>query len=187
MPFPLLIAPALFLSRLFKKIIDVIFRSRPRPHPALRDPAIESIQTLLNEDSHIPDLVKEKIHKLLSEQSKPLLDISVNSAPSGASVKVDGDHLSITPCTIKLAPGKHKISISKIPPPLFGISVNSDPPGGSVRVNKDFVSSTPCTIQLPFGKHKILIEKKGRRSWKERMMVRGEGQRIDAELKKSWL
>ena len=70
-------------------------------------------------------------------------------------------------------------------PPL-NISVNSQPSDAGICVDGHYSGSTPSTIPLTPGKHKISIKKKGRKRWRETLTVAGEGQRIHAELKKSW-
>jgi hypothetical protein len=73
------------------------------------------------------------------------------------------------------------------PAPLFKISVTSEPSGAQIRVDGDYLSDTPFEIPLTLGKHKISIEIEGRKPWRDTVKVLGDGQKIHAKLKKSWL
>jgi len=70
---------------------------------------------------------------------------------------------------------------------LFKISVTSEPSGAQISVDGDYLSDTPFEIPLTRGKHKILIRIEGRKRWRNTVKVVGDGQKIHAELKKSWL
>jgi hypothetical protein len=77
------------------------------------------------------------------------------------------------------------------PPPakpalVFEISVTSAPSEADIRVDGIYVSITPYDVPLSPGKHKIAIKKEGRKQWQKTMKVVGAGQRIHAELRKSW-
>jgi hypothetical protein len=69
----------------------------------------------------------------------------------------------------------------------FKISVTSEPSGAQISVDGDYLSDTPFEIPLTRGKHKISIKIEGRKRWRNTVKVVGDGQKIHAELKKSWL
>ena len=70
---------------------------------------------------------------------------------------------------------------------LVKISVTSEPSGAQISVDGDYLSDTPFEIPLTRGKHKISIKIEGRKRWQNTVRVIGDGQKIHAELKKSWL
>jgi hypothetical protein len=70
---------------------------------------------------------------------------------------------------------------------LFKVLVTSEPSGAQISVDGDYLSDSPFEIPLTRGKHKISIEIEGRKRWRNTVKVIGDGQKIHAELKKSWL
>ena len=83
-------------------------------------------------------------------------------------------------------PPKQESPMAK-PVLLFKISVTSEPSGAQISVDRDYLSDTPFEIPLTRGKHKISIKIEGRKRWQNTVRVIGDGQKIHAELKKSWL
>jgi hypothetical protein len=54
-----------------------------------------------------------KVRKLEAElQAKGLQQVSILSTPPGATLKIDGNALGITPFTTEITPGRHQISLS---------------------------------------------------------------------------
>jgi len=70
---------------------------------------------------------------------------------------------------------------------LFKVLVTSEPSGAQISVDGDYLSDTPFEIPLTRGKHKISIKIESRKRWQNTVRVVGDGQKIHAELKKSWL
>jgi len=70
---------------------------------------------------------------------------------------------------------------------LFKVLVTSESSGAQISVDRDYLSDTPFEIPLTRGKHKISIKIEGRKRWQNTVRVIGDGQKIHAELKKSWL
>jgi hypothetical protein len=83
-------------------------------------------------------------------------------------------------------PPKQGPSTAK-PALLFKVLVTSEPSGAQISVDRDYLSDTPFEIPLTRGKHKISIKIDRRKRWQNTVRVVGDGQKIHAELKKSWL
>lgn len=99
--------------------------------------------------------------------------IAVNSLPTGASLRVDGEDVGVTPLTAEIGAGSHRLELrldgyepwrgaleveANQPQTLSTVElaeargrlqVSSDPDGASVAVAGSFVGSTPVMVALP--------------------------------------
>ena len=114
-------------------------------------------------------------------------DLWITSNPPGAKAVVDDRFTQscLTPCTLKAAAGKHRVTIAMadfvsesrevmvgntavdVPPvtlkQVFGsVMVTSHPAGAGLRVDgKAITQRTPVTLSLPPGDHVLSVERNG--------------------------
>ncbi len=123
--------------------------------------------------------------------------LTVNTAPSGASVYLDGILRGRTPLTISTNPGTHSVKISLSGYKTMVITVNlrsgerrslsytlqrvtqygtlkvsSNPQGAKVYVDGTYRGITPLSISsLRAGTHEVKVIKSGYQTWKENVYV----------------
>lgn len=114
-----------------------------------------------------------------------IAQLSVDSYPKGATVRVDGGVQGVTPTFVKVSEGNHTVSIgllgyqpweeeiavarggrsfvtAGLRPQSGRILVNSTPSDALVRIDGLLVGNTPeLSVDLPIGTHKVEISKQG--------------------------
>ena len=113
-------------------------------------------------------------------------DVSVSTAPSGATIYVDETELGVTPATVQLLSGTHELLVRKegfkiarqsvsvaanepidLPEILLQeadslLTVTSQPGGAAVSVNGRYRGTTPVEVELgPSSTYEVIISKAG--------------------------
>lgn len=113
-------------------------------------------------------------------------EVTLTTAPTGASVLIDGEEKGVTPVTVELLAGTYRIQYRKTdyapvtaeldvpaggslapPPPVLRpapatLNLDTSPPGAAVTVDGVFQGTTPLALQLnPHEEHTLTLSKQG--------------------------
>lgn len=140
---------------------------------------------------------------------EPLL--SVASDPAGATVRIDGEEVGVTPYLAIHEPGEHRVrldfpgfvpyerrvivpdahdlevSLALIPEPLppgpAKVAVVTEPPGAAISVNGEPAGQSPVNVQLDAGAHVVVATREGFRTLEDRFSVsQGESMQMRLQL-----
>jgi formylglycine-generating enzyme required for sulfatase activity len=133
------------------------------------------------------DVTGRQVQQMLELNLTPAwAEITVASAPSGASILIDGEQVGVTPATIEVLQGEHQLIIqtagfasamadlvvvaqqaqdlgSIVLEPASGlVNLTSAPTGANVTVNGEFQGQTPLTLELsPKRSHRLSLSRPG--------------------------
>jgi hypothetical protein len=108
----------------------------------------------------------------------------INSTPSGASIKINGNTQGTTPKSFELAPGSYQVVISltgyqnytqtlsvtsdtertinaALTPANGTLAISSSPTGASIKINGENQGTTPGRFTLAPGSYQVVISKSG--------------------------
>ncbi len=136
---------------------------------------------------------------LIAELLPAWADVTINSAPEGAEVLVDGEALGLTPASIEVLEGERTIGLKKQGYKLWQsnltvlageplaladvdliksdglVSINSEPPGVNVTIGDRYRGQTPLTVALaPGADYGVLLSKAGYSPIRRTISVRPE-------------
>jgi uncharacterized protein (TIGR02266 family) len=132
----------------------------------------------------------------------PPVELAVLTRPPGASVRVDGAAVGVTPVVTKISPGRHAITVSKeryeqqtteaeaptrvqltLKRPMATLHIVSTPPEALVTIDGVKRGLTPANVRLPaFESYAIEVQRAGARTWRRAIYVRGIASTIVATL-----
>jgi formylglycine-generating enzyme required for sulfatase activity len=133
------------------------------------------VQVVANEPLHLPDV------KLAPADGR----VEIASAPSEASVSIDGEFRGRTPLQLRLSPGRpHRLTLTKpgyetvtndlsvaadsgrrlqiaLTPQYGAVDIRSTPPNAAIIVDGEQKGATPSTLQLTAINHVIELDRPG--------------------------
>lgn len=124
--------------------------------------------------------------------------VAVASTPPGAEIRRGDQLLGTTPAEVRLAPGRHTltlaldghaageadvevvadgaaevtVALSKLPPPVGRLTVTANRPGATVKVDGAVAGFTPIVLdQVVVGRHELAVEADGQRPWTAEVLI----------------
>ena len=123
-----------------------------------------------------------------------MFDVSIESEPSGADVKINGQAYGKTPLNLRLEPGRYNIEISKqdyetfidvfevgesfdnsfhyrLEPALVSIYIKSEPGFADVYIDGTKAGTTPSYFKVRKGEHDVIVMKQGYSELRRKIFV----------------
>jgi uncharacterized protein (TIGR02266 family) len=130
------------------------------------------------------------------------VELAVVTRPPGASVRVDGEVVGVTPMVAKVVAGRHEVSVAKdryepqttaseapghvqltLKRPMATLHIVSTPPDALVTIEGVQRGRTPADVRVPaFESYAVDVARAGARTWHRSIYVRSTTSTITATL-----
>jgi hypothetical protein len=183
-------------------------RSRGALRSPLKTPAIPVEKTptpVAAAAAFIADLVPTSTSVAAAPSSAATASLAIATRPAGASVSVDGKSVGETPITIKVAPGSHEVSLTRVryapisttvlAPASLEVAlkrpdgmliVESTPSAAAVLIQGEMKGKTPLRLDVAaFRSYDVQVAFAGGDVWHRRVYLKAPSTRVQAKSSKA--